>query len=924
MSPKELKAYQAILKMRGGPNTILVGDRKITDLHLKIVNDLLGGKKAAAKKRTPKEAAEWADKVAKELAKLLPKGNARIKPNLTGVVAFGDPKMYVGLVSAVGGKDHDFVWFKPLVYFNESDYKDGHGFNVQGRDYGWRFEDQKEADPKKVARELAAKLKTKVKKMGAEETLEALRHLVAGGVSVARLRSGQRQTFSSGNVHVHVWFDESTTKNDFGGNAPAWEWQVIVSTSPDPLNMKPRGRELAREDFRTVDKKSVGMMIGQVNKYITHALFKHGKRAAKGPKKQITDWMHVISKDSGGAFLVTLGDPKKSSSKIKGRFSDKQTAKAELKDWVKDNVGRKISPNHVIDISGQKLVPAEWEQKFVDALPDKQKKSLKLAIDLERMRRLAVFPPKDLPKKVTKGEFKKVEQWVKKTPRYKDDLFSILQGTDWEKKLRGILQGYAEAAYGQGMSHAADWVKRFSHADLHKLAKGYLESTGKSFSFSKAAGEEVEGKFEEGKPADPTENMSEEDAKKWRLENLKNKDKFKTAGFSFETARGTYSFVGNKTPFNRDTWNDIGRLEIKFKDDEGKPHTDIAITYAGSESSPALTYANEKAGDVRETIIKVTFPKGAEKEVTKALQKYGKGKGWKVTKLTSYRKPKTVKKGADQVTTLADWDKALTKQAASGLYGFTKKTQTDCEASIRKLTKQANTIARRIYAKDEKVAPFLVAHSNRAKSLSASILMSALEELGPKLASDKTAARAYGASPSGLDVDQERLWDVLWGMALDDGTAYRKMDAKGAVEKAFKMHRRDTDRALAADFKRLSKDLATEVRRYWAHTKKTARLKELQEQRTVEAKRKYGLYGYAARTANLGLQACSELREASGHIVADLHCRRGDCHDKITGFLTAHAKETKCPLCKMLNASYPDSEMRLASAQPDDWSLTWD
>lgn len=33
-------------------------------------------------------------------------------------------------------------------------------------------------------------------------------------------------------------------------------------------------------------------------------------------------------------------------------------------------------------------------------------------------------------------------------------------------------------------------------------------------------------KFEEGKPADPTENMSEEDAKKWRLEHLNNKDNF--------------------------------------------------------------------------------------------------------------------------------------------------------------------------------------------------------------------------------------------------------------------------------------------------------------------------------------------------------------------------------------------------------------
>lgn len=37
------------------------------------------------------------------------------------------------------------------------------------------------------------------------------------------------------------------------------------------------------------------------------------------------------------------------------------------------------------------------------------------------------------------------------------------------------------------------------------------------------------GKYEEGKPADPTENMSEADKKEWELNTLKHKDKFKAA-----------------------------------------------------------------------------------------------------------------------------------------------------------------------------------------------------------------------------------------------------------------------------------------------------------------------------------------------------------------------------------------------------------
>ena len=41
--------------------------------------------------------------------------------------------------------------------------------------------------------------------------------------------------------------------------------------------------------------------------------------------------------------------------------------------------------------------------------------------------------------------------------------------------------------------------------------------------------DEKEARFEEGKPADPTKNMSPEDAAKWKTEHEKNKDKFKTA-----------------------------------------------------------------------------------------------------------------------------------------------------------------------------------------------------------------------------------------------------------------------------------------------------------------------------------------------------------------------------------------------------------
>jgi hypothetical protein len=52
---------------------------------------------------------------------------------------------------------------------------------------------------------------------------------------------------------------------------------------------------------------------------------------------------------------------------------------------------------------------------------------------------------------------------------------------------------------------------------------------------------EVQSRFEEGKPADPTQNMSPEDAKKWWEEHKKNKDNFKTAVEEHDAEMGVES-----------------------------------------------------------------------------------------------------------------------------------------------------------------------------------------------------------------------------------------------------------------------------------------------------------------------------------------------------------------------------------------------
>jgi len=80
--------------------------------------------------------------------------------------------------------------------------------------------------------------------------------------------------------------------------------------------------------------------------------------------------------------------------------------------------------------------------------------------------------------------------------------------------------------------------------------------------------------------------------------------------------------------------------------------------------------------------------------------------------------------------------KKSSKQAgAGGLYGHTKKIQGRCDSASRSLAKEALKIAKRAYGKDPKVSEFLASHQKRTDSMSASLLIDAMKEMGPKFAS---------------------------------------------------------------------------------------------------------------------------------------------------------------------------------------------
>lgn len=75
----------------------------------------------------------------------------------------------------------------------------------------------------------------------------------------------------------------------------------------------------------------------------------------------------------------------------------------------------------------------------------------------------------------------------------------------------------------------------------------------------------------------------------------------------------------------------------------------------------------------------------------------------------------------------------------------------------------------------------------------------------------------------------------------------------------------------------------------------------------VAAAAEVGMYGHKARTAQIGVQACADVRLAAGRIAAELHGRRGEEHARLTSFLKTHASKGKCAYSGMILSCYPDA-----------------
>jgi hypothetical protein len=439
---------------------------------------------------------------------------------------------------------------------------------------------------------------------------------------------------------------------------------------------------------------------------------------------------------------------------------------------------------------------------------------------------------------------------------------------------------------------AAEWKKQNElHKDQFKAASENLLAAWGTV-IGAAQVDEKEGRFEEGKPADPTKNMSPEDAAEWKKQHDLHKDEFKAAAKKLPT-QFTYTIDMDERGEFRATVYGPGGKEVLEVNDE-------------TIEDGFMKHKNDLKG------------------LADYLEHLGIG-----------AKGTSVKKDA------SDHSKTAAK-APTGLYGFTKSVQSDCETCVRKLSKTAAGIAKRAYKKDEKVAEFLSTHANQGESLPARILVAALRELGPKVPADEPAApeeeKTASATKTAAWMEWRKYQDnpvqivTLKGTEVLPNLAVAQKKYPGLdPEHNSKQFTWATKGSIQGKPAIRFEDWATEkmmsraARLEELRTKRAGLLKEAAQEK--EAGRQYGLYGYLAKTANLGLSACTELRENAGQITASLHGRRADRHQHITGFLENHAKTAKCLHSQLLRASYPGADVRCASAEKpasvNEW-LTWD
>jgi hypothetical protein len=487
-----------------------------------------------------------------------------------------------------------------------------------------------------------------------------------------------------------------------------------------------------------------------------------------------------------------------------------------------------------------------------------------------------------------------------------------------------------------------------------------------------AAEDEKEGKFEKGKPADPTENMSPEDAKEWKDQTEEHKDEFKAASYreaagldpkastklveelADELASYFKSKLGSPARKTIASEADVEKFVARFND--GSPTVVKAFANATGRGYWSSIGLNAALTGVQ---IQVQLGTRSSK-LNKDFFFEAKSGIWPTVKgsLDAFVDAKRTASGRTAAeTSKEEWEKALKidEELEEYLVDSIKTLESGGKVDNLKLDyakKGLEGVRAAIKNKKFLISKLAADTSKEAewKGWNEKMPVQVVEEHGTEVFENLAAAKkkhpeldptkntkkftwATHGEVHGKPAIRFESWPVYHQLsrAASESDKVAASGLYGFTKEAEKVCGAATNR-----LKKFATKLAKEI---YVKDANTPAFLEEHEKRAgsraarmlrasmseigpgqpgkTAARRDGGRYGFSSKTAKLGLQACSDLDHEAGVVANDLHSRMGTKYAAITGFLNKHAKRAKCGWSEMILDAYPPAPAPItASLKP--------
>lgn len=241
-----------------------------------------------------------------------------------------------------------------------------------------------------------------------------------------------------------------------------------------------------------------------------------------------------------------------------------------------------------------------------------------------------------------------------------------------------------------------------------------------------AALEEM-AKFEEGKPADPTQDMSPEDKAEWKKQHEIHKDNFKTAGVEVDLSK-----VGEFAK-----WLDGLSADWKTKWRAAVMAAADALKKSPDKSDKAL---HEIIGRALDGLIEVVNAGAKLDRAVRMPEHRFVASEVADDPMGSLVAAMAVDRALMLERALVASDLTTDREAAAGLYGYPKRVEKTSESAAKRVSRAAQRLARGAYDRDPRVLAFLRARARKG-CRAAGLLAYELKEAGA-LSSKSTPRRA--------------------------------------------------------------------------------------------------------------------------------------------------------------------------------------